>query len=301
MKTIKSIINKHPLFSFFLLAFALSWILWIPLMYGHFKLGWTSWEGNSWKNYKTMLGILGSLGPALSALIITYLLDGKTKVQSLLKSVVLWKFNIFWWLLVLYGWWLLCSVLAVVLNLSETQNVLQNFLYSLINIPAMMFILQLPLLIGIFGEEVGWRGFALPKLLEKYNPIIASFILALPWILWHAPLFVFQEWRGNSSLFDFFLNYFLLVIPLTLIFTWVFQKTRGSLLFVILLHKSYNLTFNGFKIALGLSEENSMVLREWSIIVLWIIAGAITIYYLKINKKRKQNGSDNLEYLKYNV
>ena len=122
--------------------------------------------------------------------------------------------------------------------------------------------------------------FALPRLLEKYNPVIASLILAIPWLFWHTPLFVFQEWRGDASFFYFLLNYFLRVIPLSLIFTWFFQKTKGSLL-LILLHSSYNLTFNAYKIALGLSEKSAELLREWSIVALWIIASAIAIYYLK--------------------
>lgn len=288
MKNVRIKIEQNPLIFFFIFAFLISWILWIPLIYGHYKLGWTSWEGNSWKNYKTMLGLLGSLGPSISALIMTHLLKGKNGVIALLKNVLKWRVNIIWWLLAMYSWWLLCSLLATILNLSEFNKIAINFLTSLINIPALIFMLQLPLLIGMFGEEVGWRGYALPKLLDKYNPIIASLILAIPWIFWHTPLVVFQEWRGDASLTHFFLNYFLLIIPLTLIFTWFFQKTKGSLLLIILLHKSFNLTFNAFKIALGLDERSAELLRNWSIIVLWLIACGITIYYLKTIKLKSK-------------
>jgi hypothetical protein len=184
----------------------------------------------------------------------------------------------------LYGWWLICSILSIFIQVSDVNKVTFNFIISLINIPAMIFVLQLPLLIGMFGEEVGWRGYALPKLLEKYNPIIASIILALPWIFWHTPLAVFQEWRGNTTIFDFILDYFLLIIPLSIIFTWFFQKTKGSLLLIILLHKSFNLTFNAYKVALGLDEKSSELLRQCSISVLWIFAIILVIYYYKIQK-----------------
>jgi uncharacterized protein len=280
----KTIFEKHPLFYFFLFAFLFSWILWIPLLYGHFKLGWTSWEGNSWTNYRTMLGLLGSLGPSISAILLTYILKGKTEVKTLLKSVINWRVNISWWLIALYGWWLLCSILVVVSNTAGVQQVSMGFLYSLINIPALLFFIQMPFFVGMFGEEVGWRGFALPRLLEKYNPVVASLILALPWMFWHTPLAVFQEWRGNTTLFEFVTNYFLLVVPLTLIFTWFFQKTKGSLLLIMILHKSFNLTFNSFKVALGLSESSSQIVREWS-----IISFVIAVYYLWFSKvKAKQ-------------
>jgi uncharacterized protein len=290
MKMIKTNIERNPLIYFFLFAFLISWILWIPLMYGHFKLGWTSWEGNAWNNYKTLLGLLGALGPSISAILLTYLLKGKVEVKELLKRVLKWRVNIIWWLLGLYGWWLLCSLLALFLSDTNIPKITFSFLISLINIPGMIFILQLPLLIGMFGEEVGWRGFALPRLLEKYNPVIASLILTVPWLFWHAPLFVFQEWRGDSSLFYFLLNYFLRILPLTLIFTWFFQKTKGSLLLVIILHNSYNLTFNAYKIALGLSEKSTELLRELTPIALWIIAVSIAIYCLKTRKVSLSNG-----------
>ncbi len=90
-KSLKSILTRRPLLGFFFLSFAISWVLWIPLLYGHFKYGWTSWEGDSWTNIRTMLGILGSLGPALSAIILTYNLEGKAGVRLLLKRLLLWR------------------------------------------------------------------------------------------------------------------------------------------------------------------------------------------------------------------
>jgi membrane protease YdiL (CAAX protease family) len=249
-------------------------------MYGHFMFGWTSWEGDPWTNYKALLGILGALGPAASAIIITYLIEGKDGVNILLKRVIQWRVNILWWLIGFYVWWLMCSAIAIIFNLTSLQNITLGFVFSLINIPVLIFILQFPLLIGMFGEEVGWRGFALPKLLDKYNPIVASVILAIPWIFWHAPLAVFPDWRGNMPVENFLLHYILLIIPLSLIFTWFFQKSKGSILLVMIFHKSFNLTFNAYSLALGLDEASGKKLWNMNILALWIIAGAIAVYYL---------------------
>jgi membrane protease YdiL (CAAX protease family) len=152
----------------------------------------------------------------------------------------------------------------------------------------MIFVIQLPLLIGMFGEELGWRGFALPKLLDKFNPIISSLILALPWIFWHTPLALFQDWLGNIPIENFLLNYILLIFPLTLIFTWFFQKSKGSILLVIIFHKSFNLTFNAYSTALNLNEKADKILLDKTTIALWIIAVVLVIYYLYQMKNKSK-------------
>jgi membrane protease YdiL (CAAX protease family) len=287
-KSMKTVLTRNPLYGFFFLAYAISWILWIPLLYGHFQYGWTTWEGNSWTNIRTMLGILGSLGPALSAIILTYLLDSKEGVRQLFKQMLQWRVNVVWWLIGFYSFWLIASIISSVLQLAQFQKIVFQFGFSLINIPVIIFILQMPLLLGMVGEELGWRGFALPKLLDKYDPIVSSLILAVPWIFWHAPLVVFQEWTGNSTIMDLLLRYVLLVPPLTLIFTWLFQKTKGSILLVIVFHKAFNLTFNAFSNVIGLNEESGKVLFNCVIIVLWVWAAILIMYYVRGRIKREE-------------
>lgn len=285
MKSLKTILTKRPISGFFFLTFAISWVLWIPLLYGHFKYGWTTWEGNSWTNFRTMLGILGSLGPAISAIILTYSLDGKEGVLLLMKRMLLWRVNFVWWLVAFYCWWLIASILSSLLQLAPFQNTILQLAFSLLNIPVIIFLLQMPLLIGMVGEELGWRGFALPKLIEKYDPIVSSLILALPWMFWHLPLSVFQEWTGNMPLMYFLLKYALLIFPLTLIFTWFFQKTKGSILLVIVFHKAFNLTFNAYSNVIGLTVESGKLLYNSLIVVLWIWAVILVAYYLRSRKK----------------
>jgi membrane protease YdiL (CAAX protease family) len=290
-KSTKAMLTEKPLLGFFLLSFAISWVLWIPLMYGHFKYGWTTWEGDSWTNIRTMLGILGSLGPAISAIILTYSLEGKESVRLLLKRVLLWRVNVVWWLIGFYSWWLIGSIISSLLQLAPFQNIVLQFVFSLINIPVIIFFLQMPLLIGMVGEELGWRGFALPRLLDKYDPIVSSLVLALPWIFWHTPLAVFQEWTGNIPIMYFLLKYALLVLPLALIFTWFFQKTKGSILLVIVFHKALNLTFNAYSNVMGLTEESGKLLSNGLIITLWLLAAILVVYYLRGRMKKRSDVS----------
>jgi uncharacterized protein len=286
-KFMKTVFTRSPLLGFFFLSFLLSWILWIPLLIGHFMYGWTTWEGDSWTNGRTMLGILGSLGPAISAIILTFILEGKEGLRVLVKRILLWRVKIVWWLIGFYIWWLIASILSSVLQLAPLQNIGIQFAFSLLNIPVIIFLLQMPLLIGMVGEELGWRGFALPKLLEKYDPIISSILLALPWIFWHIPLSVFQEWTGNIPLVHFLLRYTLLIFPLTVIFTWFFQKTKGSILLVIVFHRAFNLTFNAYSKVNGLNETRSELLFNCLIVVLWIWAFTLVLNSIRIRMKTR--------------
>jgi membrane protease YdiL (CAAX protease family) len=283
---------ERPLLGFFLLSFSVSWILWIPLLYGHFKYGWTGWEGNSWTNPRTMLGMLGATGPAISAMILTYSLEGREGVQRLFRRMLLWRVGAFWWLVGLYAFWLGGSLVSSVLQLAPLRNIVIQNALALINIPVLIGLLQMPLLVGVVGEEVGWRGFALPRLLERHDPIAASVILALPWILWHAPLAVFPEWTGNTPLPQFLAKYVVLILPLSLVFTWFFQKTRRSLLLAVVFHRAFNLTFNAYSSALGLSEESGRLLMNGLLAVLWLWAAVLVVSYLRGGMKKATHTHD---------
>lgn len=285
----KGTLKRNPLIAFFSLAYAISWVLWIPLYFGRFEYGWDSWEGNVWGSIRPWLGLLGALGPALSAIIVTYFIEGKNGVKLLLKKVVQWRTKKLYWLIALYFWWVVASVLALILNLSSVENVSLNIVFAIINIPVILFVLQSPVLIGMFGEELGWRGFALPNLLKRYNPIISSLIIALFWLFWHAPLAIFPAWLGHMPLEDFLLKKIILIVPLTLIFTWFYQKTKGSVLLVIVLHFAFNLTFNGFKQAIGIDEEAFQLLRDNLLIALSIFGSGIVVYYLFQMKNKSKN------------
>ena len=96
---------------------------------------------------------------------------------------------------------------------------------------------------GPLNEEIGWRGFATPHLLEKYNPLITGLIIGIIWSIWHAPLhfigFDSGGWLG--LLWRFTYN-----IPLGIIFTWYYVKSQGNLLGAIVFHASVNVYFNVF-------------------------------------------------------
>lgn len=88
------------------------------------------------------------------------------------------------------------------------------------------------------NEEPGWRGFALPKLQLKFSPFIASVILGIIWGLWHTPIYIFQY----DTLIEFFI-FLLNTIKISIILTWLYNRTGGSVLATALLHTVGNISF----------------------------------------------------------
>lgn len=102
---------------------------------------------------------------------------------------------------------------------------------------------------GSLGEEPGWRGFALPLLMERYRPFTASMVLAIIWALWHAPLDLSHGFMqmGTGSV----LARIIWTIPLSFLFTYFYSKSNGSVLVAILLHTSINFSFEFFQPSAG--------------------------------------------------
>ncbi|HZJ09089.1 MAG TPA: CPBP family intramembrane glutamic endopeptidase [Trueperaceae bacterium] len=110
------------------------------------------------------------------------------------------------------------------------------------------FIVRLLSLLLIFtlgfdglGEELGWRGFALPKLQARHTALWASLILGLLWSLWHVPYALTAGSFMSATPMSW---YFLEIVASAIIYTWLFNNTRGSVLLAILLHAAGNTTAN---------------------------------------------------------
>lgn len=93
---------------------------------------------------------------------------------------------------------------------------------------------------GGLNEEVGWSGFALPRLQARFNPIVSSIILWFFWILWHIPLQVSGLWNAD---FNSFIQAVIGTFFARFVFTWLFNKTKGGILSAILFHVSANVAF----------------------------------------------------------
>jgi membrane protease YdiL (CAAX protease family) len=234
---VRRVATSYPLTSFFVLAYALSWLAWSPWFLSEAGTGLLPFDGG---RFSTLLNIAALvLGPTLSALLVTGASDGREGVRRLLGRVVLWRVGLRWYAFVLLGISAIVLVSALVMpgafasfDASAVPSVL--FLY----VVAGLFFLFAG---GPFFEEIGWRGFALPRLQGRYGPLGGTLILGVLWALWHLPLFLIPTWdTPHGSPLDVAL-FVVLAVGIAVVLTWVFNNTKGSVLMTILAHGSFNM------------------------------------------------------------
>jgi membrane protease YdiL (CAAX protease family) len=117
---------------------------------------------------------------------------------------------------------------------------------------------------GSLGEEIGWRGFLLPRLLRRHTPITASLILGVVWALWHAPIDLTSGLFGQGPVAIF--ARLVTTLPLAILFTWLYLKGNGSLLVPILLHTSINILSD-----LGFSHIERAMVTYFGLLALFAV------------------------------
>jgi membrane protease YdiL (CAAX protease family) len=214
--------RTFPLAAYFVLAYALSWLILVPAGLGLLP--------------DSSAGVLSNLppfGPAVAAFVVTALIGGRPAVGQLLRRLVQWRVGVGWYLLVLLGIPLIELLGAfAVLGTVPLDDLARNWpLIFTGYLPAVLITL---VLVGV-AEETGWRGFALPRLQERHGPLLATAVLAVVWAAWHLPNLLFGGWTGLS-----YALWIALTIASTFIYTWVFNNTGGSILLAALLHAAIN-------------------------------------------------------------
>jgi membrane protease YdiL (CAAX protease family) len=132
-----------------------------------------------------------------------------------------------------------------------------------------LFLLILTLTDGL-GEELAWRGFALPRLLTHHNALVASLILGVIWALWHLPLF----WTEGATMYQQPIWLFLMDIMATsVLFTWVFLHTRGSVLIAMLFHGATNL----FLVSPDVASTGDLGLPVLAMVAKWVLVAIVLL------------------------
>lgn len=224
--------RRYPLRCYFFLAYAVSWLGWLPLVLSQNGLGLLPF-------HLPLTAILGgALGPIGAGFLMTAITSGKAGVRQFLRRFLLWRVGVQWYLFALLG----IPGLMFVGSLLAMPGVLTDFRFSALPstllLYAGLFVIQL--FISPLAEEPGWRGFALPRLQEGYGPLKGTLILGLLWAGWHFPLFLVPGYDGaGTGLFGValpFCAFLVSIVATAIIFTWVFNHTRGSLLLVMMVH-----------------------------------------------------------------
>jgi membrane protease YdiL (CAAX protease family) len=169
----------------------------------------------------------------VAAFVVTTLTGGRPAVGQLLRRLVQWRVGVGWYLLVLLGIPLMELLGAfAVLGTVPLDDLAQNWPVIFTGyLPAVLYV---AIFTGM-GEEPGWRGFALPRLQERHGPLLATAFLSVLWAMWHLPNVLFGGWTGLS-----FSLWLAGTVASAFIYTWVYNRTGGSILLAALLHGAIN-------------------------------------------------------------
>lgn len=227
--------NSFP-WKYFIIAFTFSWILWIPAILQSKEIILTPLP------FFVFL-VIGSFGPFISSFYLTYRNEAKTGVKRLWKRAFNFKIPIKWLALIILL--PLCTA-GISLYLKILFGGEKPDLQLLTNPIAILvtFVIQF-FLGGSFGEEFGWRGYALDHLQQKWNALVSSLILGFIWGLWHLPL-IFVE--GLVQSYIPFWAFLIFTMSASILFTFFHNNTNGNILVALLFHTMGNLSFALFPI-----------------------------------------------------
>lgn len=192
-----------------------------------------------------VINALAIFGPTLAALILTAFLFGREGLLRLLDRLSPSKVNMSSTLIVLLLPFLI-MIIALIIGILMGEPLPTKLSGGVWILPLLVEAVRILFFGGGLGEEIGWRGFALPRLLDGNNPFKASILLGLIWGIWHAPIY-FVSGSGQNDMLNnggsfamLFPAFVVWTIGLAVLFTWVYKMTNGNLLIAILFHTAVN-------------------------------------------------------------
>jgi uncharacterized protein len=222
-----SFVGRHPVVSYLVLAFAIFWASWMPVL----LLGAPP---------RPFSAIGAILGLALPAFLITAATNGRAGVHDLLHRTLRWRVGIGWYLLAMLAIPVGALLLApLFLGPAPLQGLLQNWTLLFTEfIPQLL----LALVTVQFFEELGWAGFVQHRLQPRHGALQASVLVALAFAFLHLPTYLSAPISGGSALRD--LSVMVIVIPFAICFriliTFAYNRTRFSVLIAAISHASFN-------------------------------------------------------------
>lgn len=263
-----NLVRKHlsPVSTFVVLAYVISWVLWVPVVVIFPDVADPPW-------WAIAVAFVGIFGPSIAAVITAAIRGGRSEVHALVAKLCRWRVGWFWYALVLitppaFVW----GGVAVFVALGGS-----------VSIASMTWPLSAALILATFvpfgplGEELGWRGYALPRLDKGLSPLTSSVLLGVIWAAWHAPMFWFPPIglpsRSISSVGMWAAN----VVGFSILLSFVARRTRYSVPIAILLHATLNagpaMGLSSFTIPASSGEE----IRSWAGLVRWFVVLAAAV------------------------
>jgi membrane protease YdiL (CAAX protease family) len=228
---VRQALRRHPLFAFFALAYAIKWFLLLPYTLAAWGIIAGDWS---------VAFVLATFAPFVAGIIMVNLVEGRAGVAGVRASVCDWRVGWRWSLFIFAA-----LPMLVMLGVLIQPGALAGF-HGLT--PALLVSYPLTYVVvwfagGGLNEEVGWRGFALPRMQPRYGPLWGTLLLGVLHCFWHLEEFLTPAQGGGpgTGRTPFLINlplFLLLALAFSIIMTWLFNRTGGSLFAAISAHVS---------------------------------------------------------------
>ena len=210
---------------FFLTSYAFSWSVWLPV---------AAMDGEPSALRNLAVGVAAA-GPSLAGVVCTGIDEGWAGVRRLFRSLLQWRMAAKWYALSLAG-----PITVALMAVGVHRLLIGNdaeFRLQATTILLVPIALVVTLFTGPLQEELGWRGYALPRLLRRWSSVFASLVLGVAWACWHLPLYAFAtDGQERAPVVLFLVS----VVALSIIYTWLWLSTGGSLVVALLFHSASN-------------------------------------------------------------
>lgn len=253
----------QQLWQFFTLTFLFSWLLWLPGVLISYKLINPS---NTFITITNNLKFIAGMGPSLAALYLIIRNDGKTGVKTLFQRV----------LNIRLGYWYIPTLLLLP-TILIVAHLLNKLLYNksfpktgLLLEPWWIPILLIIFIIMQFSEELGWRGYALDLLQQKWSALFSSVLLGCIWGIWHIPMFLTNGFGQHDNHLPFG-QFLLTLIFMSIFITWIQNNTKNSLVPAFIIHSCINLSGE----VLPLIEKNREIQGNYTA---WILTNTLLFF-----------------------
>lgn len=264
MKKIKDVIKRHAVLTYFVLAFIFTWGCMALAVYpSGFPITDEQFETSGALVYVAML-----FGPSGAGLLLSGLLDGRAGFRELLSRLFKWRVAARWYAVALLT--APVMIITILLGLSFISPEFLPAIFTSDNKPTLVLsAIAAGVFVGLF-EELGWTGFAIPRLKQRYGVLTTGIIVGFAWGAWHFPPF----WKSDtfSAAFPLILllgQLFSWLPPYRVLMVWVYDRT-GSLFVSVLMHASLMASLSAFVPA----EFSGSTLLTWILAwaaALWIV------------------------------
>jgi len=231
VKTIRPFIRRYSVQTYYALTIVISWGCMLVVMGPGGVLGTETVA----VELLPLVYLATLLGPSVAGLVLTGLVDGRAGFRDLRSRLFRWRAGIRWYAIALLTAPILIAATLLLLSLASPK-----FLPAIVTANDRASLLSVGIVMGLvvgFFEELGWTGFAAPRLRQRYGVLKAGLILGLLWGLWHLPLFL-NGVRSSGPILGFLYLVVLLFSFLPayrVLMMWVYDRT-GSLLIIMLMH-----------------------------------------------------------------